>query len=368
MQRVVRTRAELIKALETARPGDWIQIDAEFIEGGLFLRGIAGAPDKPIRLCSLRPERPAVIRGGRTGLQLSQCPHWRIRDLRFEGQTVHCLNIDDGGERTKPVAGIALQKLELRHAGTEGNCDALKLSGLKGFTIEECQILNWGSQGQGIDIVGCHQGAIRRCTLQARDEWGVGIQIKGGASQIRISGCRFLHAGRRAVNIGGHTGLEFFRPPLTPNGEHAEARQITVEQCMFIGSEAPIAFTGVDGALVQRNTFYKPLRWALRILQENTAEGFVPSRRGVFRRNLIVFTSGWASGGVNIGPDTAPHTFRFEENWWYCTDDPRRSQPRLPTPETGGVYGRDPRLRNPETGDLRYAPDSPAKEYGASET
>ncbi|MFN4033583.1 MAG: right-handed parallel beta-helix repeat-containing protein [Fimbriimonadales bacterium] len=363
---VVRTQAELSRALRKAQPGDWIQIEASEIAGGLYVEGVSGAPDQPIRLSARHPKRPAVIRGGARGIQLSRCAHWHISDLHFEGQTVHCLNIDDGGVRTQPVAGIRLSRLELRHAGTPGNTEAIKLSGLTEFTLEACRIHNWGREGQGVDIVGCHHGQIRDCWLRARDDWGVGIQTKGGSSQIQIVRCRFEQAGRRAINIGGSTGLDYFRPPLESGKTHAEARAITVERCEFIGSEAPIAFVGVDGALAQYNTFYMPTRWILRILQETTHAGFVPARGGAFRRNIVVFHSArWASGGVNVGANTAPETFQFQENWWYCVDDPRRSQPRLPAPETGGVYGRDPRLRNPESGDLRCAPDSPARDYGA---
>lgn len=367
--RIVRTKTELIKVMEAAQPGDRIRIDAEVLEGGIHLTGVAGAPNKPIRLGSLRPERPAVIRGGRTGLQLSQCPYWHLSDLRFEDQTDNCVNLDDGGDRAKPVLGVTLQKLSFRHAGTPGNRDSLKMSGLKEFLVEECRIVRWGGSGQGIDLVGCHQGRIRRCLLQGQDGVGIGLQIKGGSGKVQVDGCQFLRAGQRAINIGGHTGLEYFRPPLPSDGEYAEARQITVEHCAFIGADAPLAFVGVDGALAQQNTLYIPGRWAIRILQENTARGFVPSRHGVFRRNIIVFQSSrWASGGVNIGPNTAPQTFRFQENWWFCTDDPHQSQPRLPTPEQGGVYGRDPQLRDPKRDDLRHAPDSPAKGYGAEDS
>jgi hypothetical protein len=48
----------------------------------------------------------------------------------------------------------------------------------------------------------------------------------------------------------------------------------------------------------------------------------------------------WSEGGVNIGAGTAPETFKFARNWWYCTDRPERSRPRLPTPEIDGTYGR----------------------------
>jgi hypothetical protein len=102
-----------------------------------------------------------------------------------------------------------------------------------------------------------------------------------------------------------------------------------------------VGFVGVDGAVVRFNTFERPGRWVLRILQETREPGFVPCRNGEFTDNTIAFeSSSWGTGGVNIGGGTAPDTFKFARNWWYCIDNPARSRPTLPTPETGGVYGR----------------------------
>jgi hypothetical protein len=198
------------------------------------------------------------------------------------------------------------------------------------------------------------------------------VQAKGGSSQIVVLRNRFENAGGRAVNIGGSTGLSFFRPPLkTREGEVPteplyEAKDISVEGNTFIGAGAPVAFVGVDGAVVRFNTIYRPKRWALRILQETLAPGFVPSRNGEFTDNIIAFRSDeWASGGVNIGPHTAPQTFKFARNFWYCLDNPQRSLPVLPTEEVGGVYGEDPMFRSAEEGDLRLQPNSPAQKMGA---
>jgi hypothetical protein len=121
----------------------------------------------------------------------------------------------------------------------------------------------------------------------------------------------------------------------------------------------------VDGAVVRFNTLYRPKRWALRILQETTAPGFVRCRNGQFTDNLILFRSDEWAQAVNEGPGTDPETFRFARNWWYCLDRPERSRPELPTRETDAVVGRDPRLRDPEHGDLRPADDSPAMGVGA---
>jgi hypothetical protein len=105
-----------------------------------------------------------------------------------------------------------------------------------------------------------------------------GVQGKGGTSQVIIRRNRFENAGGRAVNIGGSTGRQFFRPPLKAGEAHCEAKDIRVEGNTFLGAGTPVAFVGVDGAIVRFNTIHHPKRWALRILQETRAPDFVPSR------------------------------------------------------------------------------------------
>jgi hypothetical protein len=46
---------------------------------------------------------------------------------------------------------------------------------------------------------------------------------------------------------------------------------------------------------------------------------------------------------VNIGPGTAPESFRFEKNRWFAEDRPNASKPRLPVEEKDGAYDSDPR-------------------------
>ncbi len=183
-----------------------------------------------------------------------------------------------------------------------------------------------------------------------------------------VDDCRFEDVGERGVNIGGSTGFQFFRPPVDswPEGSRSEAKDISVRGCTFIGGTTAVAFVGVDRASFTNNTIYHPERWALRILQETRGSGFVPSREGEVLRNLIVFRSDqWQGGGINVGDGTAPKTFRFRDNWWYCSDKPQRSQPQLPTEEFRGVYGKDPMLSNPKTGDFSVDPSSEPSRYGA---
>jgi hypothetical protein len=283
-----------------------------------------------------------------------------MRGISVRGQRHNGINVDDGGDFDTPSHHIVLERLRVTDIGPKGNFDGIKLSGVTDFFVRRCQISGWG--GQAIDMVGCHRGVIENCVFRGKDGFSqtTGPQTKGGSSDVAIRRCTFLQAGDRGVNIGGSTGLPYFRP----KGARYEARDVTVEGCTFVGSQAPIAFVGVDGAMVRYNTFYRPGKWIMRILQETTEPGFVACRNGTFTRNLVVFRSDEVRVAVNIGPRTQPETFRFVDNFWFVQDRPASSQPELPTQETGGVHGLDPRFRAPRR--LDFTPtNKQAARYGA---
>ncbi len=367
----VRDVAGLREALARATPGTQIVLAPGDYPGGVYIAGPHGEDGRPIVVAAADPKNPPTFRGGGTGLHLVD-PAWvELRDLAFAGQAVNGLNIDDGGSFDTPAHHVVLRGLRVSDVGSDGNHDGIKLSGVTDFRLEGCTVERWGTGGgSAVDMVGCHRGVLQANTFRHREDamGNTGIQAKGGTSDILIRRNRFENSGGRAVNIGGSTGLQFFRPPLEPGREHCEAAGIVVEGNTFLGGGAPVAFVGVDGAVVRFNTIYCPRRWALRILQENRSPGFVPSRRGEFTDNIVVFRSSqWAEGGVNAGPGTEPATFRFARNWWYCLDRPADTETlvRLPTPETQATCGKDPRFVAPEAGDLRLERNSPAAGAGA---
>ncbi|MBC7327319.1 right-handed parallel beta-helix repeat-containing protein [bacterium] len=360
----VRNREELKDAVLSAKPGTVILLASGVYEGDLYFENVRGKAGKPIVIGGEDPSNPPIIRGGGECLHFSKSEYLELRDLILEKATGNGLNIDDGGVYDRPAHHIVLKNLKVRDIGPKGNRDGIKLSGVDDFRIERCVIERWGDEGQGIDMVGCHKGIIYNCVLRYEDDKGFGIQAKGGSSQIIVRNCLFQHAGARAMQIGGSTGKQFFRPPLKEGEPHCEAKDITVEGCIFIGSLGAVAFATIDGATVQFNTFYRPKRWVIRILQESM-DGFLPCRNGVFRNNLVVFRSDeWFEGGVNIGPNTEPKSFRFIDNWWFCLDSPSL-KPNLPSPEIGGVYGVDPMLKDPERGNFDVKKESPARNVGA---
>ncbi len=342
-----------------ATPGTQILLRPGEYAGGIGLVGLHGTAVAPIIIGASDPQNPPVIVGGGSGMQLSRVSHLVVRDLTIRGAKDNGLNVDDGGTYTQPSHHVTLRNVRVSTLPA-GNHDGIKLSGIDDFRVESCRVEKWG--GSAIDMVGCHRGVIAACDF--RDGGDSGVQCKGGSADITISRCRFVESGERGVNAGGSTGLPFFRPPIgaISAGKRYEAKDVAVVGNTFDGGGAAVAFVGVDGAAVRFNTIRNPGRWAFRILQETATPDFVPSRRGRIEDNLIVFRSErWSEGGVNVGSGTDPGSFRFARNFWFCADRPAGSTPRLPTPEIGGVYGRDPMLRE----DLTVAPGSPAVRVGA---
>ena len=67
---------------------------------------------------------------------------------------------------------------------------------------------------------------------------------------------------------------------------------------------------------------------------------------------------------VNVGAGTEAATFTFRNNLWYAHDTPAQSMPSLPAAETAGLYGQDPRLVAPASGDYAIMAGSPAAGAG----
>jgi hypothetical protein len=328
---VIKDPATLRATLADLKPHTTLQIAPGDYPGGHHITGI-----EHLTLEALDKNNPPRFIGGNTAFQFSRCPHLTLSHLHITGQSANGLNLDDGGQLDSPTPGITLDHLEVSDIGPTGNHDAIKCSGLKQLTIRDCSITGWG--GQGIDFVGCHDSLITNCRFTGKPGFtaSAAIQLKGGTSGIIVEKCRFLNAGERPLNIGGSTGLAYFRPP----GTQHEAASIVVRDNHIEGSLCAAAFVGVDGAEFSDNTILYPTKWIFRILQETREPGFAPCRNVLIKNNRITFRRSQVQTDINLSDGTAPETFRFESNHWLAEDLPARSQPKLPTQETAGTYGQ----------------------------
>lgn len=353
----VATDAELRAALANLRPGDELVIRAGRYRGGVSLTGLAAPASGVTLIRGADSKDPPVFEGGVCGWRLSDCNGVTLRSLVVRGASGNGINVDDGGSFDTPARGITVEDVTIADTGPRGNCDALKMSGVERFVVRDCRFEGWG--GSAIDMVGCHDGRVTDCRFAGKDgfDQASGVQMKGGTEDVLVQCSFFDKAGERAINFGGSTGIQYFRPKP---GEF-EARRITVAGNRFVGSTAPVAFVNADASRVVRNTIVHPAKWVLRILQEQRAPGFLPCRGCAFEENLVV-TDARVTTFVNVGPDTAADTFTFRRNAW----SGGTVRPQLPSPEKDGVYGVDPQLEAIGTPEMRMtSKDARLRDIGA---
>lgn len=345
--------ASISAAANDAGPGDTVLVHDGTYGGGQFISDLQGTPDAPI-VFTAESSGGAIFSGGTEAWHLTDVAWIRIEGFRFVGQTGNGVNIDDGGTYETPSHNVVIEDCFFHDMAASGNNDLLKLSGLDSFLISNCSFSNGSAGGSGVDMVGCHHGLFtgNRFTAMGSNA----IQAKGGTRFVRIERNTFIDAGQRAINLGGSTGLEFFRPIDAT----FEAADLEVYSNVFVGSLAPIAYVGSTRVKVINNTIWKPERWAIRILQETVdPDRFVPCGENAFCNNIVVI-DGRVSTQVNIGPNTAPETFIFTNNLWYHSENPSWAGPTLPVDEQWGIVGSDPLLADPASENFRIPSTCPA--------
>ena len=340
-------------AAAVAVPGDTILVHSETYNGGLFIADLQGTESAWIHIL-VAPGGTVIFNGGTNAWQFTDAAYLEIRGFIFEHQTGNGLNFDDGGSYETPAHHILFADCTFRNISASGNNDLLKLSGLDDFEITNCMFMNGAAGGSGIDMVGCHDGLIKNCSFE--NPGSNSIQAKGGTSNIEITRNFFKNGGARAVNLGGSTGLPFFRPLDAPY----ESADLKVYANIFIGSEAPIAYVGTINTEVVNNTIYLPTKWVLRILQETVdPDRFAPCGNNTFRNNII-YLDERCSVECNIGPNAAPETFTFSNNLWYHVDDAGWPGPDLPVADPDHIVGQDPLFVNESNDDFDLTEGSPA--------
>ncbi|NQW29220.1 MAG: right-handed parallel beta-helix repeat-containing protein [Ignavibacteria bacterium] len=355
-----QTYTNLSAAFSAATPGDTVLIHPGNYLGAFFLIDVQGVKGNPITVRGV--DRSSVVfLGASEAIHLSSCHHLTFENFTVRRQTGNGFNIDDGGTITQPTTNIVVRNVSFEDMNATGNNDFLKLSGLDSFLIEDCSFKNGAEGGSGIDMVGCHYGIIRKNTFT-----NLGsncIQAKGGTHHISIERNFVANGGQRAFNVGGSTGLQFFRPANAT----FEAADISVTANIVIGGVTPIGYVGVVRADVSNNTFINPEKWGFRILQETVDETrFEKCGNNIFRNNIVWFNSG-VSVMVNVGSNTSPETFLITNNLFY-----RHTNPTASGWNVGGVtqvnslVGMNPLFADTATKDFSLLPSSGAIAAGAA--
>lgn len=349
--------ANLSQAVAAVQPGDTIEMHAGIYAGGLYFANLQGTAAQWITLRGAAGEE-AVLQGGNNAVQLSDPAYLRIVGLIFRQQTGNGVNVDDGGSYSSPAHHIVFERCTFRDMNASGNNDLLKLSGLDHFEVRECRFLNGAAGGSGIDMVGCHYGLIRYNYFE--NQGSNSIQAKGGTAYVRMEGNTFVDGGQRTLNLGGSTGLQFFRPDTA----HYEAAHLQVYANTFVGSWAPIAYVGSVHVEVVNNTFYAPENWVIRILQETVdTSRFLACGDNSFVNN-IVYLDRLLNTETNIGPNTRPQSFTFSHNLWFQAASANWLGPKIPSPDAFQIVQADPLFLSPGDYSFQIQPHSPAAGRG----
>lgn len=350
-----KTYQRLQQAAAVAVAGDTIMLFAGVYPGGDVIKQLHGNASAWITIMPATGNE-VVYRGKDEALHISEVSYISIEGLIFEQQTGNGVNVDDGGNE-KNTHHIRFERCRWRNMNAIRNNDELKLSGIDDFIIKECRFSNGASGGSLVDMVGCHRGIFSKCVFE--NAGSNAIQAKGGSCDIIITQSRFMDCGQRAINIGGSTNPAYFRPA----GANYEAKHILVQSNIFTGAMASVAFVGAVECAVENNTFYLPGKWVVRILQENTAAGFLPCSNNTFSHNIVVYANA-IKDPLNIGPGTNAETFKFSYNLWYRRDNAALINTHTQIQETNSIF-LDPLFA--DTSGFKITQQSPARQAGSSD-
>lgn len=301
------------QAFNLLSAGDTLFIKEDVYQGGISFSNLKGKENDFIHVIG---KDNVIIEGGNTAMQLSDCEYVEFKNIVFQKQNLNGVNIDDAGTFESPTHHINFIDCTFRDIIGTGNNDLLKLSGLDTFLIYNCKFENGSPGGSAVDMVGCHSGTISQNFFE--NHGSNSIQCKGGTSEILIEKNYFLNGGARAINLGGSTGLAFFRP----QDANYEASNLMVYSNIFVGGETPCAFVGSEGVEVFNNSIINPTKWIFRILQETVDEDrFIECGDNSLINNLFYVNSNISFTPVNIGSNTRPETFDISDNLFYNTDN-----------------------------------------------
>lgn len=322
-------------AFSLLQPGDTLLIEDDTYNGGTYHENLKGNPNNYIFIIG---NGNVIINGGYSAFQIRDWEYIRFENITFQNQTSNGFNVDDGGSVDSPTQYIQFHNCTFKDMQSTGNNDLLKLSGLDNFLISNCKFENGSPGGSGIDMVGCHSGTITQNSFT--NMGSEAIQGKGGTSELYIERNYFNNAGARGINLGGSTGLEYFRPI----DAKYEAKNLWVYSNIFIGSTAPLAFVNSVNVEITNNTFINPEKWIFRILQESVGERFIECGDNSIINNLFYVNEKINFTPVNIGPNTRPESFEISDNFFYNVSNSNWS-PNLINP-TKNYINIDPIIKS----------------------
>jgi hypothetical protein len=351
----VSTIDALKRAMRQAKPGDAILIApgryaAPKGQKVFYMQDVHGTAEKPIVVRAADPADRPVFADASECFHLNHCSHLVVEGIITEGAHVNNFQFDFC-DHLVVRDGISRNMAATLNGG---NCDGIKIPGSSDLLFYRCSIENWGWNGSGIDMVGCARILMAECrfTFPTGTKGGPNAtQPKSGTRGFGVYRSRVDDASLRAVQFGGAG-----KPAHIGSNEKMSGLDQMAMGNVIIAGECPLVFASAQDSIFAYNTVVNPTRNFCRILKEGPY-GFMSNNK--VDRNLIVYDRDLLF--LTHSDGTTLDSVAFAANYWYNSNAPDRSIPRLPIVEKDPAGGADPKLDK----DYRPPADSPAAAYGA---
>lgn len=337
---------QLRNTINAANPGDRIYIAPGYYPQRLWASA-QGTAENPIEILALDPNNRPVFDTQESGVfTLYNSSHVIVDGVIAQGAG-SATSAGNNLEFTNSHH-MVLKNSVSRDVTHAGNSDGFKFAGTSDFLVYNCESVTWGDGGSGFDMYNTHAGLVMRSYFSHPLPPGNSAnstQPKGGAYNNGYFRNYFSDGGSRQMQFGG-----------SQSGNLWEDQDSVSMGNVIEDGEASIAYVSSTNCIVRHNTIVDPDTWVMRILKEG---GAYPTAENEFSRNLVVYDNNIMSI-QNIGSNTDPASFTYEENYWYNMDNPAGSIPTLPGGETNPAGGMNPVL------DAKFRPlYAGARDYGA---
>src|SRR5207244_12118319 len=127
-------------------------------------------------------------------------------------------------------------------------------------------------------------------------------------------------AGKRVLYIGGNSRMEQFRPAIPGDAKpasRAEASGVSIENCLIINGQIPLAFVNAENCSAQHCTIVRPRGCALALLADQTDPRVTGGRNYTFGSNLIAWEAGDIQRFVEVGKRVSADAIQMQSNLWW---------------------------------------------------
>lgn len=241
-------------AIDAAEPGTVIRVGAgTYVENLVFRQG--GSQDQPIELISADGHGAAIIRPAQAALDtinIDGADHIAIRDFSIHGSsdsTRQAVHVHVAGEAQDNPASFITLDGNIIHRG-EG--DGIKVSKSDHVTIVGNQISGGGPAEAGIDFVGVTHSVIDGNVI--KDIGNIGVMLKGGSSDIRVTNNVIDGAQASGIEVGGYSPTIHYAKGFLEAGNAYEIRDVVItgNEITNIGGTA-LRFIGAQNVVAQGN-------------------------------------------------------------------------------------------------------------------